>query len=53
MNSCLRKFSYRIDLGFIPFLISGAAVFLIAALSVSWQTVKAARAKPVDSLRYQ
>jgi len=53
MSQWLQKFAYRIKLGPVPFLISGAIVLLIAYLTVSWQSVKAARAHPVESLRFQ
>jgi len=53
MDKWLQKFAYRIDLGLTPFVISGTAVLLVAYLTVSWQSVKAARANPVESLKYQ
>jgi len=52
MNKWLRSFAYRINLGIVPFLISGATALAIAYLTVSWQSVKSARANPVDSIRY-
>ena len=53
MNKWLQKFAYRISLGIVPFLISAATALVIAYLTVSWQSVKSARANPVDSIRYQ
>ena len=53
MDKWLQKFAYRIDLGLTPFVISGTAVLLVAYLTVSWQSVRAARANPVESLKYQ
>ena len=53
MNKWLENFAYRIDVGITIFILSGAAALVIALLTVSYQTVKAARANPVDSLRYE
>ena len=49
----LRNFAYRIDIGIWIFVLSGAIVFLISLLTVSYQSIKAAIADPVDSLRYE
>jgi putative ABC transport system permease protein len=53
MHGWLRKFAYRAEIGIGPFLLSASAAFLIAMLTVGWQAVKAARADPIDALRYQ
>ena len=53
MNKWLQNFAYRIDLTIWPFLMAGLSALIIALLTVSWQTVKAARTNPVDSLRYE
>jgi len=53
MNKWLQNFAYRIDLTVWPFFISGLLALLIALLTVSYQTIKAATANPVDSLRYE
>ncbi len=47
----LKNFAYRIELTPVPFVISGTAAFLIAAITVSFHAIKAATANPVDSLR--
>jgi putative ABC transport system permease protein len=47
----LGNFAYRVGLSPVPFLLSGAAVLLIALITVSSHAVKAAMANPVDSLR--
>lgn len=49
----LQNFVYRIDLTIWPFLGAGTAVLAIALLTVSWQTIRAATANPVDALRYE
>ena len=47
----LQNYAYRIDLGFEFFMLSGILAFLIAMITVSFQTMKAARSNPVDALR--
>jgi len=47
----LENYAYRIDIGIEPFLLAGVAALLIALLTVSWQSLKAAIMNPVDSLR--
>ncbi len=53
MHKWLQRFAYRIDLGIGIFILSGIAALCIALLTVSFQTIKAATANPVDSLRYE
>lgn len=53
MNKWLQNFAYRINLNIWPFLLSGLAALGIALLTVSYQTIKAATANPVDSLRHE
>jgi putative ABC transport system permease protein len=51
MHRWLEDFAYRIGLQWWIFAIAGAAALLIAALTVSYQSMKAAMADPVKSLR--
>lgn len=53
MSNWLNGFAYRIPLRIWPFLLASIAACLIALLTVSAQTLKAARANPADSLRYE
>jgi len=53
MHKWLQRFAYRIDLGIGIFILSGVAALCIALLTVSYQSIKAATANPVDSLRYE
>ncbi len=53
MNRWLENFAYRIRIGIWMFLASAAAALFIALLTVSYQSIKAARNDPVDSLRYE
>src|SRR5699024_3175685 len=51
MNQWLQDFAYRIDIGVGIFLLAGGLALLIALATVSWQSIRAALANPVDSLR--
>ena len=51
MDQYLAHFSYRITLSWDIFLLAGAGAILISMLTVSFQSIKAALANPVDSLR--
>jgi len=53
MNKILGKYAYRTHIGWEIFLLSGLAALIIALLTVSYQAIKAARANPADSLRYE
>jgi putative ABC transport system permease protein len=53
MNRWLQNFAYRTGLSVWIFLLSGLAAFCIALFTVSYQTIKAATANPIDSLRYE
>ena len=52
-KNLLQNFPYRIGLSLELFLISGFAALLIAVLTISTQSIKAARINPADSLRYE
>ncbi len=49
----LRGFAYRVDINYLIFAGAGVSVISIACLTVGYQSVKAARANPVDSLRHE
>lgn len=51
MNKWLTGFAYKIELGAGLFLAAGAGTILIALATVSWQSIKAALANPIDSLK--
>jgi putative ABC transport system permease protein len=53
MSSWLRNFSARIGIGWGIFPLAAAAALAIAAVTIGSQTLRAARANPVDSLRYE
>jgi ABC-type antimicrobial peptide transport system permease subunit len=49
----LEDFAYRTTIGWTIFAYAGVLAFIIAILTVSYQAIKAARANPVDSLKYE
>ncbi len=51
MNQWLQGFAYRINIDWWVFVLSGAIAVLIAFLTVSFQSVKAAVMNPVESLK--
>jgi len=51
MNKWLEGFAYKIDLDWWMFAVAGLATVLIAWVTVSWQSIRAALANPVKSLR--
>jgi putative ABC transport system permease protein len=53
LNDWLRNFVYRIELSWWMFLSAAVLALIIALLTVSFQTVKAALKNPVDALRYE
>jgi len=53
VNRWLQNFAYRVRLDILTFALSGILVLAIALLTVSYQSIKAAIANPVDSLRYE
>jgi putative ABC transport system permease protein len=53
MNMWLQNFAYRVSVGLWVFVLAGSVSLGIALLTVSYQSVKAARANPVESLKYE
>jgi putative ABC transport system permease protein len=51
MSEWLGSFAYRIELGAGAFIVAGAIALLIAWLTVSYQSIKAAIVNPVKSLK--
>lgn len=51
MQQWLKEFTYKTNIGFDVFLISGIGIVLIASITVSWQSIKAALTNPVKSLK--
>jgi|WetSurMetagenome_2_1015567.scaffolds.fasta_scaffold01655_3 putative ABC transport system permease protein len=53
MNKWLQSFAYRINISWRVFALVGVITLLIALLTVSWQSYKAASKNPVEALRYE
>lgn len=51
MSRWLQDFAYRTVIGIDVFLMAGLGAFLVAVVTVSWQSIKAALMNPVKSLR--
>ena len=51
MNGWLRGFAYHISIGPAVFVESGAIALAIAVATMTWQSIRAATANPVRSLR--
>jgi len=53
MNMWLQNFAFRISIGWPVFVYTVLFAFVVALVTVSYQSVKAARANPVNSLRHE
>lgn len=53
MQLWLESFAYRTDLSWWIFALAGLLVLIIALLTVSWQSWKAATRNPIEALRYE
>lgn len=53
MNRVLQMFHFRISLTPWPFLLSGLSVLVVALITVSYQTIRAAVINPASALKYE
>ena len=53
LGEWLDSFAFRIELNFLIFLIAGLSTFLIAMLTISYHTLRAASSNPTENLRYE
>jgi putative ABC transport system permease protein len=53
MNNWIQTFPYRTTISPFVFVFSGVMVLAVALITVSYQTVKASKTNPVESLRYE
>jgi len=53
MSQWLRDFAYKVNIGVLVYCISGGLTLIIALFTTGFQSIKAATANPVDSLRYE
>ena len=53
MNAWLKNFAYKVHPHWLEFVLAGIVTFVIALLTVSFQSFKAATCDPVKSIRYE
>jgi len=53
MDNWVKSFAYHTPVSLLIFVAAGGVVLIIALLTISVQTLRAARSNPVDSLRYE
>ena len=53
MNKWLRNFAYKTELSWWIFVLAGIIAMIIALLTVSWQSWRAATRDPAETLRYE
>jgi putative ABC transport system permease protein len=53
MHRWLQDFAYRTSMPWWVFVLAGVAATVVALLTVSLQTIRAARKNPVESLRVE
>jgi putative ABC transport system permease protein len=51
MDKWLESFAYKVSIDVLIFLYAGATALVIAILTVSFESIKAAMGNPVNSLR--
>lgn len=53
LSRWLNNFAYRIEISLLIFLAGGLVALIIALATISYHTVRSARANPVKALRYE
>ncbi len=53
MDGWLKTFVYRISLGPLVFVLSGVLVLFLMVLTIGFETMRAARANPVNALKHE
>jgi putative ABC transport system permease protein len=51
VNLWLQDYTYKVEIGILVYILAGVAAFVVAWLTMGYQSIKAARANPVQSLR--
>jgi putative ABC transport system permease protein len=51
MHRWLQNFEYKINIGWVVFVVAALAATMVALFTISFQAIKAAVANPVNSLR--
>ena len=53
MDRWLENFAYKTALSWWIFALAGLAALIVALLTVSWQSLRAATRNPVEALKYE
>jgi putative ABC transport system permease protein len=53
MRGWLQDFAYKVSIGPVVFILAAGLTLLISFTTVSYHSIKAALANPIDSLRYE
>ena len=53
LRAWLNNFAYRIPINPLLFIAGGVIAFIIALVTISYHTIRSARANPVKALRYE
>ena len=53
INKWMEKFAYKIDIGWMEFILSGLLLLILALLTVSVRTLQASARNPIDALKYE
>jgi putative ABC transport system permease protein len=53
LNQWLNSFAYRAPIGIWSFIVSALLALLVAIVTVSYQSIRAAAANPMEALRYE
>ncbi len=53
MSKWLQNFSYHTSIAWWTFVLAGGGAVMIALITITWQSFKAARINPVECLRYE
>jgi putative ABC transport system permease protein len=53
LHRWLESFAYRININLLLFVLGGALALVIGLLTISYHTLRSARANPVKALRYE
>jgi putative ABC transport system permease protein len=51
VNWWLKNYTYKVEVGVAIYLMAGAFAFVVAWLTMGYQSIKAATSNPVQSLR--
>lgn len=53
LNKWLERFAFRTELSWWIFALAGFSAVVIAILTVSWQSLRAATSNPIEAIRYE